>query len=151
MGKAARVKREQREAPPLPPQFAFGPQFLAQSSARPADPVALLDIHEFGEVRERLCPECAGEVVYQYGNWHCGGYRSGCGWTTARDRDATDADGLNGGMVTLERCPQCGGTILYNGNYFCEHWRASCDWGLPHPATKKRDRELALRLTGTSS
>jgi hypothetical protein len=33
MGKAARGKREQREAPPLPARFDFGPQFLIRTTA----------------------------------------------------------------------------------------------------------------------
>lgn len=104
----------------------------------------------FGEVREEECPKCLGRVVYQYGNWHCGGYYKGegCGWTTAKDVRAPDGRPLNGGMVTLERCPECGGAVIYNGNYFCENSGYECDWALPHPAVRKVDKAMSMRLVG---
>lgn len=55
------------------------------------------------------------------------------------------------GAETAERCPDCGARVVYNGNYFCERFGKACDWALPHPARKKADREIALRLTGSTS
>lgn len=104
---------------------------------------------DFGEVREQPCERCGCPVIYQGGNWYCGGIygqverpKNGCGWSTARDCES--------GRLTLEHCPRprCGGRIVYNGNYFCEFLSDGCDWALPHPARSKADRELALRLTG---
>lgn len=98
----------------------------------------------FGQVHVRACPKDGGTLVYQYGNWHCGGYYSSrCKWTTAVDGPQ--------GTVTLEKCPACGSSIVYSGNYFCERWGDGCDWALPHPATRKGDREMAVRLTGEAS
>ena len=57
------------------------------------------------------------------------------------------------GRLTEERCPECGGRIVYNGNYFCEYRylpAGSCDWALPHPAREKADQDLAIRLTGST-
>ena len=63
----------------------------------------------------------------------------------------------NSGDLTPEKCPECGGNIVYNGNYFCEFWGhvykgercgGPCDWALPHPAVRPIDRELAMRLCG---
>lgn len=102
----------------------------------------------FSEIREEPCPWDGGRVVYQYGNWHCGGYNSGCGWTTARVFSAPYDNPANGGMVTMEHCPKCGGVIIYNGNYFCEHWDGDCDWALPDEPGSKADRAMALRLYG---
>lgn len=93
----------------------------------------------FGEVREQLCERCGCQVCYRGGNWTC----EMCGWTTARDNEA--------GRLTLEHCPKCGESIVYNGNYFCEDLFNGCDWALPHPARKKADRALVLRLTGETS
>lgn len=49
-------------------------------------------------------------------------------------------------------CPECGqNPVVYNGNYFCDGWvypgppnpeAGECEWALPHPATRKRDREV---------
>jgi len=45
-------------------------------------------------------------------------------------------------------CPECGEfPIVYSGNYFCDNWNypvndGDCSWALPHPAVKKRDREI---------
>lgn len=139
MGKASGRKREQREAPPLPARFDFGAHFLVNSTAQTASHALA-----FNQARKEPCPGCGGRVVYQYGNWHCGGYRSGCGWTTARD-----VRGPNGGMLTMENCPECGGAIVYNGNYFCEHWGDTCGWALPCDAEGTRaEQALSLRLTG---
>lgn len=109
----------------------------------------------FGEVRERPCPQCGETVIYQYGNWHCvghlksgGGYESPCGWTTQSERHKSDG---NDGWRTQERCPECDGMIIYNGNYFCEHWGDDCGWALPSPALREADQDLALRLTGRNS
>jgi rRNA maturation protein Nop10 len=101
---------------------------------------------ESGQVREEPCPQCGGQVTYQFGNWYCtrpGG--PGCGWSTARD-----VSGPNGGRVTLEHCPSCGGKVIYNGNYFCERWDYGCDWALPGAGDirKKADREIARHLFG---
>jgi len=65
----------------------------------------------------------------------------------------------NYGDLTPETCPECGGHIIYNGNYFCEFWGTTyqgkrlggpCDWALPHPSVRPVDRELALRLCGST-
>jgi hypothetical protein len=46
-------------------------------------------------------------------------------------------------------CPECNARpIVYNGNYFCDGWGDDCDWALPHPAERKRDREIC-DLIGT--
>lgn len=44
-----------------------------------------------------------------------------------------------GGLVPGVPCPKCGARILYNGNYFCEHFRiptvtrnGDCNWALSH-------------------
>jgi len=55
---------------------------------------------------------------------------------------------LSGGKPTNEKCPKCGGTIEYNGNYFCQHWNDTCDWALPHPQTELVDKQIQFRLTG---
>lgn len=104
---------------------------------------------EFREVREQPCERCGSQVIYQYGNWYCGGYdasglpREGCGWSSRQETAA--------GRVTLEHCPSCGARIIYNGNYFCVDYGIVCDWALPHPARKKADRELAMRLVGETT
>lgn len=66
----------------------------------------------------------------------------------------------NQGDPTTEKCPQCGGTIVYNGNYFCENWtwysddrpvnkeEGECDWALPHPQELLIDKQISHRLTG---
>lgn len=149
MGKAARGKRDLREAGSLPDRFDFGPHHLVRSTAQRSAPVTdVFGIHDFNQTRERPCPECGGEVVYQYGNWHCVGERdwenNSCDWTTARDLPG-------GNRETLEKCPDCGARVIYNGNYLCERWGGECWWALPHPARKTADRELALRLTGGTS
>jgi hypothetical protein len=99
----------------------------------------------FGQVRERPCPRCGGEVTYKGGNWHCDSFTdtdhfTPCNWSTARD-------GVMG-KTTLEGCPKCNGTIVYNGNYFCMYFGQGCDWALPSPARTEADKALALRLTG---
>jgi hypothetical protein len=58
-------------------------------------------------------------------------------------------------------CPQCGDVIVYNGNFFCNSFDAiewdreardiflnpgTCDWALPHPMTRRKDREMADKL-----
>jgi predicted RNA-binding Zn-ribbon protein involved in translation (DUF1610 family) len=153
MGKAAQKKREQREAPLLPARFDFGPHFLARSTAQWIAPepgtTGIFELHEFGETRERPCPKCGATAVYRYGNWICPPADpdedeiSRCGWTTARR--------LPEGKATLEKCPDCGGTIVYNGNYFCQWFGDDCDWALPSPPRREADRDLALRLTGSAS
>lgn len=66
----------------------------------------------------------------------------------------------NTGKPTEEKCPKCGRVILYNGNYFCEHWTSyydgspvnreagECDWVLPHPQTELVDKQIYFRLCG---
>lgn len=49
---------------------------------------------------------------------------------------------VQGRDVTIE-CPVCkDNPVVYNGNYFCDGWGYTCHWALPHPATRKRDREI---------
>lgn len=43
-------------------------------------------------------------------------------------------------------CPDCGARIVYNGNYFCEHWGDSCTWALSHPAKTMVEQEICDRL-----
>jgi predicted RNA-binding Zn-ribbon protein involved in translation (DUF1610 family) len=114
----------------------------------------LLGIHDFGETGEHPCPRCGATVVYRYGNWSCwpGYEQDGCGWSTAKDvTGGKGSRGMNNGKSTLEKCPECGGRVIYNGNYFCERWGGECWWALPRPARTEADRELALRLTGGGS
>lgn len=44
-------------------------------------------------------------------------------------------------------CPDCGGLVVYNGNYFCDKWRDGCDWALPHydPVTQPKLFEKELK------
>lgn len=54
----------------------------------------------------------------------------------------------NVGRDTGENCPKCNGSILYNGNYFCEYWKETCNWALPHPQTELVDKQISFKLTG---
>jgi hypothetical protein len=66
----------------------------------------------------------------------------------------------NDGWLTVEHCPDCGGRILYNGNYYCEHWGwtkkgirtrygGSCNWSLPHDVERNEvEQALFDRLCG---
>lgn len=62
---------------------------------------------------------------------------------------------------TTVRCPKCGDVIVYNGNFFCNRFErieysrktkdifrvpGTCDWALPHPVRRKRDREIVNQL-----
>ena len=57
---------------------------------------------------------------------------------------------LVAGRDTGITCPECKvHPVVYNGNYFCDGWvypgplgEGECTWALPHPATRKRDREI---------
>jgi hypothetical protein len=98
----------------------------------------------FGQVAGDACPRDGGPVTYRFGNWRC--ETRNCNWSTARD-----VNGGNGGRVTLENCPSCGSTVIYNGNYFCVNFDDGCVWALPHPARRKADRAMALRLTGDTA
>jgi len=66
-----------------------------------------------------------------------------------------------GARATTAKCPECGDVIVYNGNYFCNSFDAimysrevrdivldegTCDWALPHPATRKQDRAVCRQL-----
>jgi len=64
------------------------------------------------------------------------------------------------GKYTDQKCPRegCSGKVVYNGNYFCEHWTwrpsrkvdydaGECDYALPHPQTEYLDRLLSWNLT----
>jgi hypothetical protein len=101
----------------------------------------------FGQKRALpRCPRDGGVLVYQYGNWYCGGHGGGCGWTTG----SAVGEGISAGRSTLEKCPQDGAMIVYNGNYFCSNW--GCGWALPSwpwagEATEEEQR-LVLVLTG---
>jgi hypothetical protein len=60
---------------------------------------------------------------------------------------------LQNGDPTEEKCPKCGSTILYNGNYFCKNWNYpatenDCDWALPHPQTELVDKRICFKLVG---
>lgn len=35
-----------------------------------------------------------------------------------------------GDVVEGKTCPECGGTLVYNGNYFCGDWGRGCDWAM---------------------
>jgi Holliday junction resolvase RusA-like endonuclease len=94
---------------------------------------------EFGQPRAEPCARCGGAVYYRYGNWAC----QRCVWSTAKNCKV--------GRLTLEHCPECGGLIAYNGNYFCRNFGDGCEWALPHPARKRADVILARRLTGETS
>lgn len=40
-------------------------------------------------------------------------------------------------------CPECKDNyIVYNGNYFCDSFFFGCNWGLPHPVIKERDKRI---------
>ena len=106
-------------------------------------PGAEAAVYQYGEANPDPCPVCGGVLLYRGGNWNCNGTRDyvGCGWSTVRHKKGGD-------RTTLEHCPRCGATVVYNGNYFCEHWGTACDWAMPHPPVKQADRELSLRLTG---
>lgn len=57
------------------------------------------------------------------------------------------------GKLTEEKCPDCGGRVLYNGNYFCEFWSTDssdvdCAWALSHPQTRLVDKQISWRLQG---
>lgn len=74
------------------------------------------------------------------------------------------------GHPTGVRCPRagCGGEVVYNGNYFCEHWvwrgdpardleRGECDWALGNvdptdpdePTPTWHDRRVWAKLRRT--
>jgi DNA-directed RNA polymerase subunit RPC12/RpoP len=93
----------------------------------------------FGE-EDGECPRCGAPRIYRYGNFWC---TAECGWTTQED---DSIDSCN--RTTLERCPECGARIVYNGNYFCQAFGRGCDWALPHPARRRRDKDIAVALTG---
>lgn len=52
----------------------------------------------------------------------------------------------DGGWYTEVKCPRCGSTVIYNGNYFCVNWNCSCRWALPHPAKKPEDKAVIDKL-----
>lgn len=54
----------------------------------------------------------------------------------------------NHGEPTNEKCPDCGGKIVYNGNHFCENWGTTCNWALPHPQVRLEDKQVSFRLSG---
>lgn len=41
-----------------------------------------------------------------------------------------DDDFVRNAWRTEERCPECTGFVVYNGNYFCEHYGAGCMWAM---------------------
>ena len=55
---------------------------------------------------------------------------------------------LKQGTTEEISCPVCKAhPVVYNGNYFCDNWdfpksSGRCDWALPHPAVRKRDRKI---------
>jgi ribosomal protein L37AE/L43A len=66
MGKAARGKREQREAGPLPARFDFGPQFL------PGNVMVVMVTDDAEEAPPgEFCPDCGAPMVVESGLWHC--------------------------------------------------------------------------------
>lgn len=48
--------------------------------------------------------------------------------TIRRTRESDPCRGMEGDMVDGERCPECGGVVVYNGNYFC----IACPWIMAH-------------------
>lgn len=71
--------------------------------------------------------------------------------------------GNNQGDPTGKRCPKnCGGWVVYNGNYFCTNWGYTnpiedirfggpCDWALSHsdpptPAEERQESQYARAL-----
>ncbi|MEV0445754.1 hypothetical protein AB0I84_20895 [Streptomyces spectabilis] len=67
----------------------------------------------------------------------------------------------DGARPTTVKCPECGDIVVYNGNYFCNSFDAikydreikdislnkgTCLWALPHPATRKKDRNIVEEL-----
>lgn len=62
---------------------------------------------------------------------------------------------------TTVKCPKCGDVVVYNGNFFCNSFDAieydkevrdvvlvpgSCDWALPHPVVREKDRNVVEEL-----
>lgn len=74
-------------------------------------------------------------------------------WEIPREEQREGRQGrlarAQGTRVGIE-CPECGQhPVVYNGNYFCDGWvfpgppgPGECTWVLPHPTTRKRDREI---------
>lgn len=79
----------------------------------------------------------------------------------------TTRNGRNAGKYTAEKCPRegCEGTLVHNGNVYCENWayhgrdlndkvlpvnydRGECDWALPHPQDTLTDRLVSYRTGG---
>lgn len=67
----------------------------------------------------------------------------------------------SGARSTTVKCPKCGDVVVYNGNFFCNSFTAieydkeigdvvivpsTCNWALPHPAAKLRDRNVIAEL-----
>lgn len=48
-----------------------------------------------------------------------------------------------GGWETVAKCPEDGGMVVYNGNYFCENW-GDCNWALPGDPPITRPTEVAI-------
>ena len=53
------------------------------------------------------------------------------------------------------KCPKCGASITYNGNYFCINWTYpytgeddTCDWALEHPQYSHEDKFICWVILG---
>lgn len=54
-----------------------------------------------------------------------------------------------GDPIPNTRCPECGGPIVYNGNYYCADYNnGDCKWALPHPTLRDEDH-LAFQVAYT--
>lgn len=53
------------------------------------------------------------------------------------------------GDLVEPECPECGGEVVYNGNYFCTD-REGCGWAFPHPSDEGRGNSSALCALGVA-
>jgi hypothetical protein len=72
----------------------------------------------------------------------------------------------SGAKPTTVKCPKCSDIVVYNGNFFCNSFTAieyskeaqdvvivpgTCDWALPHPASRPEDRNIVEELYRTGA